>query len=379
MKHIIPILIATITTIACDSSQMQQPNFEAKTIAVGKGPGSVEVADFNHDQLPDIAVGNSEDSSVSILLNQGHGTFLAAAGSPFYAGHFPNDINIADFNEDGNLDLAFANHERKYLTLLLGNGKGQFGAAPHSPFAVQVKPHTHGVISADFNGDGHLDLATDSWSVDSIVVLYGNGAGDFSNPTYFATGKHPYQRLRAADLNGDHKPDIVTTNLDGNSVTILAGDGKGGFGSRLVNAGNTPFGVAIGDVNGDGVPDLAVLNSPTISGGKPGEDGLTILLGDGSGQFSLCKGSPFKTGLGPTRVAIGDLNGDGINDIVVTNYNSNFISIYYMGKAGLLSGTTFPIGRQADGVAIHDMDGDGKNDIILSSYTNNCIYILFNR
>jgi FG-GAP-like repeat len=378
MKHRISILIAIITSIGCGSSQKQQQKFEVKTIAVGKGPGSVEVSDFNHDQLPDIAVANSQDSSVSILLNQGHRIFLPAAGSPFYAGHFPNDINIADFNEDGNPDLAFANHERKYLTLFLGNGKGQFSAAPHSPFPVQVKPHTHGVISADFNGDGHLDLATDSWGVDSIVVLYGNGAGDFSNPTYFATGKHPYQRLRTADLNGDHKPDIVTTNLDGNSVTILLGDGKGGFSSRLFNAGNTPFGVAIGDVNGDGIPDLAVLNSPTISGGKPGEDGLTILLGDGQGHFSMCKGSPFKTGLGPTRVAIGDLNGDGINDIVLTNYNSNFISIYYMGKAGLLSATTIPSGR-ADGVAIHDMDGDGKNDIIISSYTDNCVYILFNK
>lgn len=214
MKYSISIYIVIITSIGCGSAQMQQSNFEVKTIVVGKGAGRVEAADFNHDQLPDIAVANSEDSSVSILLNQGHRTFLAAAGSPFYAGHFPNDINIADFNKDGNPDLAFANHERKYLTLLLGNGKGQFSPALHSPFPIQVKPHTHGVTSADFNTDGNLDLATDSWGVDSIVVLYGNGTGDFSSSTYFATGKHPYQRLRTADLNGDHKPDIVTTNLE---------------------------------------------------------------------------------------------------------------------------------------------------------------------
>lgn len=144
------------------------------------------------------------------------------------------------------------------------------------------------------------------------------------------------------------------------------------------NAGNTPFGVAIGDVNGDGIPDLAVINSPTIST-KTGVDGLTILLGDGAGNFSLCKDVPFKTGLGPTRVAIGDLNGDSINDIVVTNYKSDNISIYYMGKKGILSSTTIPIGGQPDGLAIHDMDGDGKNDIIMSSYANNCIYILFNK
>jgi FG-GAP-like repeat len=377
MKYIIA--IAAMLISSCSLPQTQKSNFEIKTIPAGKGAGSVEVADLNHDHLPDIAVANTEDSSVTILLNTGNRTFVQATGSPFYAGHFPNDINIADFNKDGNPDLAFANHEKKYFTLLLGNGKGQFQPAPHSPFAVQVKPHTHGIISADFNGDGNLDIGTDSWGVDSIVILYGNGMGDFSNPTYFATGKHPYQRLRTADFNNDNKPDIVTTNLDGNNVTVLLGDGKGNFQSHFFDAGNIPFGVAVGDLNGDSILDLAVINSPTISGGKRGEDGLTVLLGDGLGNFSLCKGSPFKTGMGPTRVAIGDLNGDGINDIVVTNYNSNYISIYYMAKKGLLSSTTVQLGNQSDGVAIHDMDGDGRNDIIVSSYANNTINILFNK
>ncbi len=89
--------MAIITSIGCGSSQLQQLDFEVKTVAVGKGAASVEAADLNHDQLPDIAVANSEDSSVSILLNQGHRTFLAAPGSPFYAGHFPNDIHFLIF------------------------------------------------------------------------------------------------------------------------------------------------------------------------------------------------------------------------------------------------------------------------------------------
>src|SRR5450631_2809210 len=154
---------------------------------VGRGAASVEIADFNNDRKPDIAIANTEDSSITILLNTGNRKFIQAAGSPFYAGHFPNDINITDFNKDGNLDIAIANHEKKYFTVLLGNGKGQFTAAPHSPFNVQVKPHTHGVVSADFNNDGNLDIATDSWAVDSIVILSGNGKGNFANPVYYAT------------------------------------------------------------------------------------------------------------------------------------------------------------------------------------------------
>jgi hypothetical protein len=376
MKVIISILTLLIT--GCSFCQ-QKLNFDIETIAVGKGAASIEVADFNKDGKPDIAVANTEDSSISILINAGKREFRNATGSPFYAGHFPNDINITDFNKDGNLDIALANHEKKYFTVLLGNGKGQFHPSPHSPFAVQVKPHTHGIISADFNGDGNPDIATDSWGVDSIVILGGDGKGNFVNPVYYATGKHPYQRLRTADFNKDNKPDIVTTDLDDSTVTILLGDGKGNFEAHFFDAGNTPFGVATGDLNADGNIDLAIVNAPTISGGKPGKDGLTILLGDGRGSFSKLQGSPFETGLGPTRAAIGDLNNDGINDIAVSNYKSNFVSVYYMNKNGVQSSTQLPIGKHSDGVAIFDVDGDGKKDIIATSSDDNNVTIFFGK
>ena len=105
---------------------------------------------------------------------------------------------------------------------------------------------------------------------------------------------------------------------------MLLGLGEGKFreadGSPFP-AGDAPFGIAIGDINGDNIPDLAIVNSPTITAESKGKDGLTILVGDGSGKFVPLKGSPFPTGKSPGRVAIGDLNGDGINDIVTTNYN----------------------------------------------------------
>jgi FG-GAP-like repeat len=379
MKVIISTLGLLVGLTGCSFSQKKKTTFDTKTIAVGKGAASVEIADFNKDGKPDIAVANTEDSSVTILLNKGKREFVEATGSPFYAGHFPNDINIADFNKDGNWDIAFANHEKKYFTVLLGNGKGQFSAAQNSPFAVQVKPHTHGIISADFNGDGNLDIATDSWGVDSIVILSGNGKAGFTNPVYYATGKHPYQRLRTSDFNKDGKPDIVTTNLDGNSVTILLGDGKGNFSTHLFDAGNTPFDAATGDLNNDGNIDLTVVNAPTISGGKPGKDGLTILFGDGKGSFSILHGSPFETGLGPTRVAIGDLNNDGINDIAVSNFKSNFISVYYMNKIGMQSSSQLSIGKGSDGIAIFDLNRDGKRDIIATSSNENNVTIFFGK
>ena len=379
MKNIMSILFLTSLAGACSFSQTQRAGFDRLLIAVGKGAASVEVADLNNDGRPDMAVANTTDSNVTILLNQGNRKFKPAAGSPFYAGNAPNDIAFADCNKDGYTDMILANHERKHLTVLLGNGSGQFAPAPHSPFAVAVKPHTHGVAAADFNGDGKIDIVTDSWGVDSIVVLSGDGQGNFRNPVFYATGKHPYQRVRVADFNKDSLPDIVGSDLDANDVMILPGNKKGSFSAHFFAAGNTPFGVAVGDVNADGNLDLAVINAPTISGSKTGNDGLTVLTGDGSGNFSMLKGSPFATGKGPTRVAMGDLNDDGTSDIAITHYNSDFIAVFYMGHNGvLLSSLQIDSFSKSDGIAIFDMDGDGKKDIIVTGVDTNNIMILFN-
>jgi hypothetical protein len=357
--------------------------FVTGKIQLRQKPYSVEIADLNGDKIKDLVIANLEDSSVSILLGTGKGNFREAKGSPFGAGYMPNDIAIADFNKDGKPDLAFANHDRKYLTVLTGDGKGGFTPQKGSPFPVDVRPHTHGVATGDFNGDGNLDLVTDSWGSNQLAMLFGNNQHGFNKTVkYIDVGKHPYQRIRVADLNKDGKLDIVTTNLDGNNTTILLGDGKGNFyepkGSPFP-CGDSPFGVAIGDINGDGNPDLAIINSPSITSDNKGRDGLTVLLGDGKGKFITMPGSPLTTGTAPSRVAIGDLNNDGIADVVVTNYKSNSITVFMMKKNGLASSYTVPVGSKPDGVAISDLNGDGKGDIVVSNSGDNYITLLMSR
>jgi hypothetical protein len=144
-------------------------------------------------------------------------------------------------------------------------------------------------------------------------------------------------------------------------------------------AGDAPFGVAIGDVNGDNNLDLAIANSPTITAESKGKDGLTILINDGTGKFSPLKGSPFQTGKSPSRVAIGDIDGNDINDIAVTNYNDKSITIFYMDKKGVASSRSIKVGNRPDGIAIHDLNKDGKNDIIISNYDDNTIMILYKK
>src|SRR4026209_1271998 len=158
MKHSIFLILLPIFGFINSCGQTgNASNTENKRITVGRSPGSVEAGDFNNDKFIDLAVSSETDSTVTILLGNGKGSFTEAAGSPFLAGPQPNDIAIKDFNNDGNPDLAFANHENKFLTVLLGNGKGNFASAAKSPFRVEGIPHTHGIATGDFNRDRRPD------------------------------------------------------------------------------------------------------------------------------------------------------------------------------------------------------------------------------
>lgn len=345
----------------------------------------METGDFNNDQFPDIVVSSEQDSSVTILLGNGKGQFSPANGSPFPAGNIANDIAVGDFNNDGNADLGFANHDRKYLTVLLGNGKGQFTPAEKSPFRVESIPHVHGIATGDFNHDGRLDLVTDSWGNNQVAILFGEAVSGFITPAkFFNVGKMPYQRLRTADINRDGNTDIVTTNLGGNNTTILLGNGKGGFNEAAGSpfpCGDAPFNLAIGDVNADGNLDLAIVNSPSSTGGiSTGTNGLTILLGDGTGKFNMVKGSPYPAGKIPNRVAIGDVDGDGVQDIVTSDSDSDTVYLFKMGKNGSVqSQTALKTGNHPKGVVIVDINGDGKGDIVVCNNADNDILIISGR
>ncbi|MEO6538961.1 MAG: VCBS repeat-containing protein, partial [Ferruginibacter sp.] len=275
-----------------------------------------------------------------------------------------------------------ANNETKHLSVLLGNCKGAFAFSPYSPFRLNVKPHTHSVAAGDFNNDGNADLLTESWAVDSVVIILGNGQGNFISPAYFKVGRRPYQRVRTADVNHDKYADIITTNLEGNNCSVLLCDGNGNFreakGSPF-SCGDAPFAVAVGDVNGDGNPDLVIADAPTITAESKGHDGLFILVGDGKGNFSALKGSPFATGKSPSRIAIGDVDANGLADISLTNYNDKTISIFMMTKNGLLPGKVIPVGSHPDGIATGDLNGDGKADIVVANFDDNSLNILLSK
>lgn len=382
MKIIKIILIATpMMALGCGAHRANRtapPPFRAIHLSVTSHPGMLSLADVNKDGSLDILVAGA---SLSVFLGDGQGGFAPANGSPFPAGENPSDITTADFNGDGNLDVAIANHGVKTVTVLVGNGKGQFALAPGSPLVVESNPHPHGIAVGDFNGDEHSDIAIDSWVENKVLVLFGKGDGTFQVPgAKFDVGQMPYQRLRSADVDEDGNADIVTSNFEGSSVSVLLSDGRGNFTRKDFPVPPAPFGIAIADLNGDHHFDIAIehYSGHAIDRSK---NGLSVLFGDGKGNFILAPRSPYPVGQYPSTVNVGDLNGDGIADIVVPNYEDGTLTVYLCARNGITAAPYSPIrvGHTPHGVAVADFNHDGKGDIVVAEEEDNDVLVLLTK
>ena len=268
--------------------------------------------DFNGDGRTDLAVANSDDNDVSILLGNGDGTFQNQV--TYAVGSDPVALVTGDFNGDGRTDLAVANSDDNDVSILLGNGDGTF--QNQVTYAVGSCPDA--LVTGDFNGDGRTDLAVANSGSNDVSILLGNGDGTFTDPGQFATT--PHSTPLVADVNGDGTDDVLVVDGAGNILYRQGIPGQPGtfeppvtinpgFPSRdIAWVPNTDQGPVLASVDAHDNADLA-LRLPR--------------------RWLRPEVGSLATGHLPAQIIAADLNGDGWTDLVVRNAGDGTLSVFF--------------------------------------------------
>jgi hypothetical protein len=343
---------------------------------VGAEPSSVIVGDFRGIGRLDMAVTNlSGDNNVSVLLGNGDGTFHTAVNYP--VGMNPHSLAMGRFR--GNLfpiDLVVVNHgnfsTNSSVSVLLGNGDGTF----RSTFSYNVGGvrDADSVAVGDFRGIGRLDLAVADYQSGNVSILLGNGDGTFQPPANYVTGPNPVS-VAVGDFNRDGRLDLVVANRSNNTVSLLLGNGNGSFQAPVSYAtGTGPFGIAVGDFNRDGNLDLAVANRGTF----PDPGSVSVLLGNGNGTFRPAV--TYSAGMNPWSVAVGDFDDDGNPDLAVANESSNNVSLLQgNGNGTFQTAVNYAAGTNPFSVAVGDFNRDGFPDLVVANRGSSNVSVLLNQ
>lgn len=376
--------LGTRTQAQCTSDYLFGPPSR-----VGAALGTeIAVADFNEDGVLDVVA--TSEYSLFVQLGQGTNSQDAATFSApldyAYSWEF-RDIEVADFNEDGILDIAFTSYSpSNTLSVLLGNGVGGVGDGTFAPAAnYNTGYRAHRMAIADFNEDGILDIAI-STDERGIVVLLGNGTGGTGDGTFgtaifyptTATGGSGYT-CASGDFNDDGILDIAYCEDAGLWVFLGQGVGDVGNGTFTLSGPftlpHTCTGMSTGDFNDDGILDLLLTGHKTFDGQR--YSGISVLLGRGlgsSGDGTFYAGV-FVIGdrvIGyRNELATGDFNSDGVTDVAIANDTGQSVSLYLglqhngTGNGTFSDAINLGSGGETHGIGTGDFNGDGTMDLVV--------------
>ena len=340
---------------------------------VSSRPYWVAVGDFDNDTLLDIAVANSNQNGVGILLQNRNGTFTFLIEYLTGSTTVPRSLGIGDFNNDNILDIAVVTQGTNNIAVLFGMGDGSFLLGTTYSTGIGSTP---GMLVIDyFNDDNRLDIAVANYYSNNILIFLGADSEFLASVQTYATGigSQPHS-VSLRDFNNDQLMDIVTADYDTDGVSIfLKPNNRLFFYMETYPTGvdSAPYSIAVADVNNDTHLDIVVANS--------GTDKISILLGYGNGTFRV--GANYSTGVGsrPYTVIISDFNNDNVSDIAVANSGtSNIFLLYGYGNGTFGNETTYPLGYgyHPYSIAATDLSGEGWMDIVIACFDTDHIETL---
>jgi hypothetical protein len=345
-------------------------------------PELLVAGDFNQDGNMDLAVNCTGFDVVAILFGDGQGGFTLG-------GHFPTDtltkgLQAGDVNRDGHLDLVSATNWGYDEDILLGDGLGAFHvAAPPTEIDGDGEPVR--LLLRDFNNDGRLDLFVNAPDDDKVVLYFGDGKGNFPGPDLEIEGVQQPYGMDAGDLNGDGKLDAAVCGVSstpGQSVvTVMLGDGAGGFTNSTLSVGDLPSSCKIGDINNDGIPDIVVAGA--LPGNTTGNY-ISTFLGNGRGVFALAQTLQLGPGNIKGDIALGDFNEDGNLDVAfpvtglqTQHEHSTRLDIFFGDGHGHLStGPVLTVEEEPHTVIAVDVNHDGHLDLANTNRTAGTVTVL---
>ncbi|MDO6568486.1 VCBS repeat-containing protein [Alteromonas sp. 1_MG-2023] len=338
-----------------DTIEIDSIKYTSSIIETGAGQPTIIASDINADDYQDVIIANASDNNIITYLSDGKGTLNR--GGSFAAGDSPSGLAISNINADGHVDVVVANHETSYITLLFGRGDGTFVEPSHSPLNINVKPHPHVVKLSDLDGDETPDLIVDNRNHHGLLVLKGLSKGGFKTPgTVIDAGGDPYRGFAVGDINNDGFEDMVTPNQRDIGVLLNTGDKQMRFSLSKLVLSESPFVIELADMNGDGNHDVIVATNGSV---------ITIMLGDGRGNFLKAAKSEINASTGAKQIATCDINGDGIDDALISSWSGEVLAI--LGSKSSFDAINFkhPQIQNPWSLAILDINQDGKSDFVI--------------
>jgi hypothetical protein len=339
----------------------------------GYGVNWADVADLNGDAKPDIVTTNPGSWDVSVLFNEGAGTFADAVdyltGAQLDSGNAQGAVALGDLDGDGWADIAATNSAQNAVAVLRNRHKGQFPGAVN----LLLEDLPDQAVSADFDADGDLDLAVASHVTNKVYLYRNNGKGSFTAAGSLTVGGFPApaQALCVSDLNGDGKLDVAvaTGGLDAAFQVFINVTGWS-FAAGITYQASTSMtmlsrAIAVGDLTGDDNPDLVV----TYTSEDSSSSYFAVMEGDGDGAFSRL--AAYATGSSPDSVIVFDINGDGDKDVAVGNISGSTHRVSVRlnsGEGALGSPVHLTTGNKGPfSLAAGDVDGDSDLDIVAAT------------